>query len=91
VDASTALAWGLIDAVAEPDNIDAELEKMIRPILECGPQVIRGQKTLLRKWEDLSLSQSIALSIPAFGHAFSTGEPRKYMSQVLEKSGKSIS
>lgn len=91
VDASTALAWGLVDAVVEPTAIDDELEKMIRPILECGPHVIRGQKALLREWEELSLSKSIALSVPAFGHAFSTGEPRKYMSQVLEKTGKSIS
>jgi enoyl-CoA hydratase/carnithine racemase len=91
VDASAALAWGLVDAVAEPAALDAELEKMIQPILDCGPHVIRGQKALLREWEELSLSESIALSIPAFGHAFSTGEPRKYMSQVLEKPGKSIS
>jgi enoyl-CoA hydratase/carnithine racemase len=83
LDAATALSWGLVDVVATPDALDAELEKAIQPILECGPQVIRAQKILLRKWEDLSLSESIAASVQTFAQSFSTGEPQQYMNEAL--------
>jgi hypothetical protein len=47
--------------------------------------VIRAQKALLREWEELSLHDSIRSSIPAFGKAFSTGEPRSYMNRFFAK------
>lgn len=85
LDASTALSWGLIDAVAEPAALDAAMEQALAPILDCGPQVIRAQKTLLREWEELPLRDSIRSSIPAFGKAFATGEPQTYMNRFFAK------
>lgn len=85
LDAATALSWGLIDIVAATDALDADLEKALEPILQCGPAVIRQQKTLLRAWEDLPLSESIDGSISTFGEAFLTDEPRRYMSEALAR------
>lgn len=83
IDATTALDWGLVDAVAPLEAIDAEVNRAIAPILECGQHAIRAQKVLLRQWEDLPLAESIAASIPVFGRAFATGEPQYFMRQFL--------
>ena len=83
IDAQTALDWGLVNAVAAPEALDAAVASAIAPILECGPQTIRAQKMLLREWEQLPLSEAIEASIPAFARAFATGEPQRYMGDFL--------
>src|SRR3954470_1117818 len=52
IDAPTALNWGLVDVVAASGALDAEVEKVIEMLLECGPQALRSQKALLRQWEE---------------------------------------
>ena len=83
IDAQCALDWGLVDAVAPPGELDAAVGRTIAPILQCGPQVMRAQKMLLREWEELPLSEAIEASIPVFARAFSTGEPQRYMNDFL--------
>jgi enoyl-CoA hydratase/carnithine racemase len=85
LDAPTALSWGLVDVVAAPDALDTELEKSVEPILDCDPGVIRQQKTLLRAWEDLPLSDAIDSSIAVFGRAFLTDQPRRHMTAALAR------
>lgn len=85
VDASTALSWGLVDALAEPAELDQKITDCIAPILRSGPKVIKAQKELLRRWENLPLDESIAASIPVFGSAFSTGEPQQHMGHFLNR------
>src|SRR3954464_1548 len=38
IDAPTALAWGLVDAVAPPEGLDAEVERFAGAILAGGPR-----------------------------------------------------
>jgi enoyl-CoA hydratase len=83
IDAQTALDWGLVNAVAPPEALDAAVASAIAPILEFGPQAIRAQKMLLREWEELPLSEAIEASIPIFARAFATGEPQRYMGDFL--------
>lgn len=85
IDAATALAWGLVDAVAAEGGLDAAVSEMIAPILACGEEVIAAQKTLLRKWQDLPLADAIAQSTAVFGHAFTTGEPQRAMQAFLAR------
>jgi enoyl-CoA hydratase/carnithine racemase len=84
IDAQTAVAWGLIDVVAPSAELDAAVARTIAPILDCGPQVMRAQKALLRQWEELSISQAIEASIEVFCRAYSTGEPQRYMGGFLQ-------
>lgn len=79
IDAAMALQWGLVDRVADNDALDAAVEEALAPILACGPQVVRAQKVLLRQWDELSLQESIDVSVTAFGRAFTTGEPQHAM------------
>src|SRR4051794_16377750 len=85
IDAPTALAWGLVDAVAAEGELDLAVEKVIASLLACGPEALRAQKVLLRQWEDLPLKESIEVSIGAFGRAFLTDEPKRLMQHFLHR------
>jgi enoyl-CoA hydratase len=85
IDAPTALAWGLVDAVAPEGGLDAEVERMVAALLECGPEALRAQKALLKQWEELPLKESVNLSIGVFGQSFLTDEPRKLMQGFLDR------
>jgi enoyl-CoA hydratase len=83
IDAATALAWGLVDAVAPGDELDAAVDRLARPILAAGPQAIRLQKALLREWEELPTAAAIARGIDRFVQAFDTDEPQRMAQAAL--------
>src|SRR3954453_9027579 len=85
IDAPTALAWGLVDAVAPEGGLDAEVEKVVAMLLECGPKALRAQKALLRQWEELPLKESIDLSIRVFGSSFLSDEPHLMMQAFIDR------
>jgi enoyl-CoA hydratase/carnithine racemase len=85
IDAPTALAWGLVDVVAEPGGLDAAVERAIKALLECGPEALRTQKALLRQWEELPLTESVNLSVGVFGKSFLSGEPQRMMQDFLNR------
>jgi enoyl-CoA hydratase/carnithine racemase len=85
IDAPTALSWGLVDAVAPEGGLDAEVQKVIKALLECGPEALRAQKALLKQWEELPLKESVNLSIGVFGQSFLTDEPRRLMQGFLDR------
>jgi enoyl-CoA hydratase/carnithine racemase len=85
IDASTALAWGLVDVVAAQGGLDAAVEKTVAALLECGPEALRAQKALLRQWEELPLKESVDLSIGVFGKMYLTGEPQRLMGAFVNR------
>ena len=85
IDAPTALAWGLIDVMAQQGGLDAAVEHTIAMLLECGPGALRAQKDLLRQWEQLPLKESIDVSIGAFGRSFVGGEPQRLMQGFIDR------
>jgi enoyl-CoA hydratase/carnithine racemase len=85
IDAATALSWGLIDVVTTPERLDAEIEKVLGEILECGAEAIAAQKVLIRKWDELPLKEAIDASIPIFGRSFLTGEPQHHMQKFIDR------
>jgi enoyl-CoA hydratase/carnithine racemase len=85
IDAATALDWGLVDAVTPPKQLDAEIEKLIAMLLECGAEALTAQKHLMRLWEELPLTDAVNASIPIFGQSFLTGEPQHHMNQFLNR------
>ena len=74
IDAEEALAWGLVDAIAPPDRLDAVVERFVAAILASGPNAIRLQKRLIREWEDLSATAGVARGVDTFVEAFDTDE-----------------
>jgi enoyl-CoA hydratase/carnithine racemase len=85
IDAPTALAWGLVDAVAPEGGLDAAVERTIASLLECSSEALRSQKALLRQWEELPLTESVDLSIGVFGQSFLSGEPQRLMQGFLNR------
>jgi enoyl-CoA hydratase len=85
IDASTALAWGLVDAIAREGGLDEAVEKTVAMLLACGPQALRTQKALLRQWEELPLTESVNLSVGVFGRCFLTDEPKRLMQAFIDR------
>jgi enoyl-CoA hydratase len=85
IDATAALAWGLVDVVAPEGGLDAAIEQTVAALLKCGPQALRAQKDLLRQWEELPLTESINLSIGVFGKSFLTDEPKRLMQAFVDR------
>jgi enoyl-CoA hydratase len=78
IGAAEALSWGLVDAVAAPDRLDAEIERLAAAILAGGPQAIRLQKALALDWEEApSAAAAIRCGIERFAEAFATDEPKR--------------
>lgn len=79
IDAATALSWGLVEDVVAPEALDGAIERRLDALLACGPQAVRLQKQLIRRWEDLTLSQAVAAGIETFTQAYATDEPARMM------------
>jgi enoyl-CoA hydratase len=79
IDAATALAWGLVEQVVAPAELDAAVEARLAALLANGPHAVRLQKALIREWEDLTLSQAVSAGIESFTKSFATDEPARMM------------
>jgi enoyl-CoA hydratase len=85
IDAATALAWGLVDAMAPPADLDAEVERFAAALLAGGREALRIQKALMADWQDLSTSAAIARGIDAFVEAHESDEPRRMAATRLQE------
>lgn len=79
-----ALAWGLVTEVVEPQQLDTRLKEMTDIFAALAPAAVAQQKRLLRRWEQLSMTDAINDTISEFGKAFETGEPAHYMGQWVK-------
>ena len=85
ISAEEALSWGLVDAVASPDELDDAIERFVRPILAAGPQAVRLQKSLILEWEELPTAAAIDRGIDCFVSAFDTDEPARMAGALLSE------
>ncbi|MGR3321995.1 MAG: enoyl-CoA hydratase [Pseudooceanicola sp.] len=85
VDAPQMLRWGFLQFLCPPGDLDRLVESTVAPILASGPLAVRSQKALLSYWVEASLEDGIARSVEAFGEAFETDEPARYMAPFLDR------
>ena len=83
IGAAEALDWGLVEKVVPAEALDDAVEAWIDLLLEAGPEAIRAQKALIRRWEDETMSQGIAAGIGAFAASWQTEEPRSMLGGFL--------
>lgn len=92
IGAREAEEWGLVERVVSDAGLDAAVEEWLHLLLEAGPQAIRGQKALIRKWEDSTVTQGIAAGVEAFGASWRSDEPERMLGGFMaskKKGGKS--
>ena len=87
IDAATALAWGLVEQVVSPAELDAAVERRVEALLAAGPQAVRLQKKLIRDWENMTLSQAVRAGIESFTQAYATDEPARMMAAFTKRRG----
>jgi enoyl-CoA hydratase len=85
ISASEAAAWGLVEMVVPAQALDSAVESWVSSILRAGPRAIRLQKALIRRWEDLPLSEAVRAGIDAFATAWETDEPNHLMKHFLSR------
>lgn len=85
VDAGQALRWGFLEFVCETGALDALVEKTVSPIAASGPIAVRSQKALLRYWRESTVQAGLDRSVAAFGEAFTTDEPSRYMAPFVTR------
>ena len=85
IDAPTALAWGLVEQVVAPAELDGAVEQRLASLLTAGPHAVRLQKQLIRQWEDLTLSQAVGAGIESFKRSFATDEPARMMAAFAQR------
>ena len=52
IDCATALAWGLVNDVVVPEDLEVALHQWEDRIALTGPNALRAQKALMREWEE---------------------------------------
>src|SRR5258708_26752221 len=77
IDAKTALAWGLVERVVEPESLNDAVETYLASLFKAGKRAVRLQKQLIDAWEDLAPAEAIQAGIEAFVGAWETDEPRQ--------------
>jgi enoyl-CoA hydratase len=85
IDAATALAWGLLEEVVPPGELDAATEHAVASILASGPRAVRLQKALIADWESLLLDAAIQRGIDCFADAWHDNEPRSMMAAFVNR------
>ena len=85
IDAETALRWGLVERVVQPDDLDREVGTIVEALLLAGPHAVRSQKRLMQEWEKLPTDCAIDAGIEALVHAFDTDEPKRLLGAFLNR------
>jgi enoyl-CoA hydratase/carnithine racemase len=85
VDASEALAMGLVDLVVSAGSLMQEAHEMAGRFLGMSRDVLASQKDIVAKWLELGEEASAEFTIKEFARIFNTGAPHEGMSAFLEK------
>ena len=85
IDAGRAHEWGFVEETVPAGDLDRAVETTVAAIAAAGPEAVRAQKALMRRWETESLPDAIENSVAEFMDAYKTGEPQRMMKAFLER------
>jgi enoyl-CoA hydratase/carnithine racemase len=85
ISADEAHSIGFLENVVDESELDSAVHELTTGILGAAPMAIRAQKSLMRKWEHMTVDESIQAGIDAFAEAYSTDEPKVYMRRFLDR------
>ena len=85
IDAQEAYRIGFLQKLVSAAELDAAVEKWIASILLGGKRAMRLQKTLLRDWERMSITDGIWAGIRACVESRRTDEPKRMMQAFIDR------
>lgn len=85
VNASEALAMGLVDMVVPEESLMKEAHGTASKFLAMSRDVLASQKDIVTKWLELGEEDSAKFTIQEFSRIFNTPAPHEGMSAFLEK------
>lgn len=80
--------FGFVQKLVSASELDIAIEKWLQSILVSGARAVRLQKSLMRDWERMSLTDSIRRGIEMCVEARRTDEPSKLMAAFLARKKK---
>ena len=83
--AEEAASWGFLERIVDLQDLDGQVDAWVNAIVESAPLAVRAQKALIRRWDELPLSDAIQAGIDAFSDAYKTGEPAHYTEPFLNR------
>ena len=85
IDANTALNWGLVTEVVEPEQLLEQGKKILQGILAMAPLAIAGVMEVIDHGYDLSLTDALHLEAIHFAKVCATADKKEGVSAFLEK------
>lgn len=85
IDAETALNYGLVLSVFEPDALDDATIAFAKRFLASGPEAVAITKRAVRRAEDAALEEADAIALDAVYESFSSDESHDGLRAFVEK------
>ena len=85
VNASEALAMGLVDRVVPADQLMDVAHETANTFVGMSRDVLASQKDIVAKWLEMGEEDSAAFTIKEFSRIFTTPAPHEGMTAFLEK------
>jgi enoyl-CoA hydratase len=85
IDAQTAMQWGLVSNVVEPDQLIAEAKKILNGILAMAPLAITSVMEVIDHGYDLSLTDALHLEAVHFAKTCASHDKAEGVRAFLEK------
>ena len=73
------------EEVASEGQLDDEVEKLVAAIVKADARAIRMQKSLIRSWETMSVTDAIDEGVRVFTEACRSGTHRAVVQEVIER------
>ncbi|MEK9670932.1 MAG: enoyl-CoA hydratase [Rhodospirillaceae bacterium] len=88
IDAPTAHAWGFVEFMTAPGDLDGTLDETLAAITAAGPHAVATQKKIMRSWEAMAPDDAAEATIPVFAGSFRTGEPQAMLGAFVKSKQK---
>jgi crotonobetainyl-CoA hydratase len=85
ISAEEAFAFGLVNEVAEPDQLDAAVGRWVADVLACAPLSLRAIKQMARRGASLSPQEAQMLRLPALIAALNSTDQDEGVQAFREK------
>jgi enoyl-CoA hydratase/carnithine racemase len=85
IDAATADRWGLVEQVVPAEQLADAITRCVDSIVEATPKAVRAQKSLMRRWERLSLDEAVQAGIDTFAQSVGEAEHIERMTAFVNR------